>query len=193
MVQYKVLLKPELLKPGMKNSDKSIFPDYGYRKIVRLTQPASQVYLRRIRFNIVIDHVTLNTKLVFQPYQFHIRWMDDYKRIEQESGVMLNSLYHYDTGYIGVEPTDAYMDPSYSTFCTLHKYVHFIREPNADDPSGSELYEGNNDFYYYDMERNDLIRDERIWELNFEAFFTNVGGKRYYRNMPNIELDFEVL
>lgn len=198
MVQYKVLLTPQVLVLGMKNTDGTASTDYGYLKRLVLQEPASEVYIRRIRFTLAIDHKTLAKDRLFHPYQFHLRWLNGYKRREMESDVLPNSISHsvaspelIDVEYI--EPEKRPPAPSYSTFVTLHSFVQSIEEPKPPEASASSVYNGLIDFYYYDMERNDLILEGPVYQLNFEVFFTNLGGKQYFRHLPNIELDLEVV
>ncbi len=190
MVRYKMFVYPSVISLGIKNDDGSaLLEDYALRKTFNLGETFSQVYIKAIRFSVIIHSGQGHP--VFQPYQFHLRWMNGQRNREQEAIVFGNTMVHDALGKMVTEiPTDVI--PSYSTFCTC-RFGYQFAEPGKNEAQGSQLYHGTTDFFYYEMERDDLIFQGTLWEMNFEVFFTNLAGKRIYRYMPAVELEFELM
>jgi hypothetical protein len=189
-----MFVSPSLLSIGMKNDDpNATTADYGLRKTFNLGRAFSEVYLKAIRFAIIVKAGEGHP--VFQPYQFHLRWMNGQRIPEQEAIVLGNTMSHEQSGdkagLLKTEVPDNVI-PSYSTFCTC-RFVYRFKEPLSSDAQGSQIYDDFNDFFYYEMERDDLIYEGTLGEMNFEVFFTNLAGKRIYRYIPTVELDFELM
>lgn len=203
MVLHSVFVTPKLHGTlGVKNEEGQ-FPlaDYEMVKLLALRNTYSMVYLKSIRFNLAIpidkhdDHSHL-----FIPYQFHLKWLDNYKNLDHESIILPNTMVHDHLTGVMEKPAPSTSDPAYTTFCTCrHSFQHVDPYVTAQynnntviNPEATTLYEGINDFYFFEMERNALVKEGLISELYFEVFFTNISGKRLYRYIPNVELEFDL-
>lgn len=166
--------------------------DYGLFKTVFLHEPGYAVYLKRIRF--VIVHEKQNqAKYMNFPYQIHIRLLDGKTTPYLNPGVIQNTQHHDPaTGDLLLFPTPSTASPHYSTFC-IESHTSETVAMNHEIPAGSYYLHHDLTWKYYDMERNVLLRTGQTNSFSFEVYFTNVEGLRYYRHLPNVELEFEVI
>lgn len=194
MVLYHTILKPELVEFYIKNEDANQNKaDYALFKSIYFEEEATAVYLRRIRFIVAYDSSNEQYKYLEVPYQFHLRFVDNCTAPYHDGGVAQNTMHHdVATGVLMRYPTPSTTTAHYSTFCIQLLASRFPRKSH-DIPEGSLYLHHQTDWVFYDMERSVLLKTGAMRSMTFEIFFTNLEGQRYYRYIPNVELEFEVV
>lgn len=193
MVLFKQIVKPQLVRAEIiKNEDSdATLADYALFSNVILDRRYSQVFLKTIRFTIAYPHGGTHNAIgnIFHPYQIHLRWLDeDVGPYYQRGLIVQNTMVHSALGVLEVEQNMSVDRPAYSTFCHPESFAS-LEEPG--NPA-SQFNHGHVNWLFYNMERNALIKQGSFTNLNFEIYFTNLRGQRYYRYIPNIEIEFDV-
>lgn len=162
----------------------------GYAPIqVELTETYSEVYLKTIRFNVLLKET--NDHAFYElPYQFHLNWLDRHK-LPYHKGRIMSVLSTFRDGngfrYDQID-TNATVETAYSTLC---QFTSIGLYTSLTPKLGSES-DPHYTCYTYEMQRDALIRKSGIHRLDFEIFFTNVDGLVYVLGLPNVELEFEL-
>jgi hypothetical protein len=191
MVTYKTIVSPRLtsnfsIKPDLDAQ----LSDYSLIHYEALDQTYGEVYLKSIRFTIAYPNSgTHNAEgYIFHPYQVHIKWIDGTSVLYQRGEIVQNTMVHnLTTGNVQVEGNMETIRPSYSTFCQVDN-VAYLREP----ANQSAYNHGDTTWLFYNLQRDALVKQGSISNLNFEVFFTNLRGQQYMRYLPNVEIEFEL-
>lgn len=197
MVSYKVILTPKLLKPYLiKDEDiQATLDEYALSEAIVLDQMYEQAYLKAIRFTLVYPDQGIHNMegILFHPYQVHLRWFDGDSGPGFHPGLVLQNTAVHDythppTGALLVESNMSVERPVYSTFCQFTSLTS-LKEPVH---PASDYNHGDMIWLNYNLERNALVKFGAFNTLNVEVYFTNLRGQRYYRHIPNVEVEFEV-
>jgi hypothetical protein len=180
MVLFKTFLTPEILPGWIKNENVNAGADYTLIGFIRLDTTYSEVYLKHIRFVYVYNDSQEGE--IVRPMQMHLKWYDVSSTGFQPGVILQNTMNHSGPSDRLVFADNKSQDtPSYSTLVQLD-YAH-----STQYTSDEAL-----DWLYYSMERNALIKVGNVSSLQFEVFFTDVNGRRIYKYIPNVEIEFEL-
>ena len=197
MTLIKVILSPTLLNFYSKNEDgDALLADYTLFSNVSLDRQYGVAILKTIRFSLVYPSSGTYeaVKKVFHPYQVHLRWLDDTDPGYHPGLIVQNRIYDQSTGLILNESNQSTLKPAYSTFCQF-EVVSAIIEPDspAVEPDSPAVYNyGDMEWFNYNLIREALIKEGSFTSLSFELYFTNLRGQRIYRNIPNVEIEFDL-